>query len=255
MLKLEKKAVAENRHLMKISSIPSKVEAVKPFSKTKAKGSALELIQLHKMYCSLDGWDNSCLVPLGFKLLFVQIPQRSAQENHHKKVCLKKYGNTYRIGLKATLAKANLDFTLNNYTLAEYFNDSKNEPALRHLFHPKPKRDSKGVLEDVPPESFKNPLVIRKLIMACKYAKGKMDVYHWHRTCKMLDGVEVLREVKTILTHVNGIPLYNIYNLKCHEALKARVEKYAKRIATEGACVVGSKIVTKSADLQCQMSI
>jgi len=251
MSELEKSIIANNRNFIASTCVDCSIDSLKRFAKS-CDNNVLELIQLHKGYCSFDGWSEKSLTQYGFKLLFAEIPQRRTHMKYNHKFTNDGVNMSVKLSSCYIFPEHIHDKTENNLTLAERYCGVLKDPNFRPLFVPEV-----SIIDNViswePAKSFKTPLILRKLIMLYEYADGKYDVYHWHKTAVMRDNTGIAREVKTILTHVNGIEVRKIFSNLSMGNLQWRVLKYASLISTEDKCQVREGNVTIKSNAQCLM--
>lgn len=251
-----KQEILNNTSLIDTTCIVSTMENLSKYATSISQnGKSLELIQLHKGYCNFDGWSEDILKKYGFELLYAEIPQRRINEPYD-------HGRTYRdpecglmlkTGNVYTFPDQAHDKTSCKLTLKDKFDKMLKNPAFRPILYPDPVKKN-GELQYGCPTGFRSPLILRKLIMMYKYEDDKFDVYHWHKTGSMKDSTNKKREVKTILTHVNCIPIGEIFSMDKHKNLMQRVAKYSARITTFGHCNVKNDILKISTGVKCLMN-
>ena len=241
-----------DRNWIKGTCVPGTVESLKKYSKTFNNNGELELIQLSKAYCNFDGWDERCLHQFGFVLIFAEIPVRRVNDPYNGSYS-NEDGMNITQGIANTLGEHIHQPMITKRTLADKYKAIVNDIHFRPLFWPKVEKRADGSYYWPPIKGLKTPLILRKLIMMHKYAENKLDYYQWHKTEAMQDSSCKKVEVKTILTHVNGIELYEVFNLPEHVALKHRVIKYSSLISTEGACNIETAEVRTKSAVRCAM--
>lgn len=251
MSKLEKSIIANNRYFIASTCVDCSIDSLKRFAKS-CDNDVLELIQLHKGYCNFDGWSEKSLTQYGFKLLFAEIPQRRTNMKYNQEFINNGVNMSVKVSSCYILPEHRHNKTKSNLTLAERYYGILKDPNFRPLFVPEVSVTGNVVLWE-PAKSFKTPLILRKLIMLYEYADGEYDVYHWHKTAVMRDNTGIAREVKTILTHVNGIEIRKIFSDSSMGNLQWRISKYASLISTEDKCRVREGSVTIKSNAQCLM--
>lgn len=233
-----KQEILKNTSLIKTTCVKGNIEELSKYAtSTSADGQSLELIQLHRGYCSFDGWSEDTLLKYGFELLYAEIPQRRTNEpyDHSKKYIDPVCGITLKTGNVYTFPDHAHDKSSCKCTLKDKFEQLLKDSNFRPILCPEPEKKN-GEKQSGCPTGFRSPLIIRKLIMAYEYDKGNFDIYHWHKTGSMESSANKDNEVKTILTHVNCIPVKDIFTLEKHTQLMKRVSKYSARITTFGHC-------------------
>lgn len=230
------------------------VKMLHQFSKQPYSDHSLEFIQLKRCFCHFDGWSEEDLLEYGFELLYAELPQRQVTIKYHAQhFCSVHPGARVKISEKYTLPDIAHDKTTTKCTLKKLYFGIREDENFRGLFHPQPTRGKEGKLEWKPATSFNSPIIIRKMIMIKRYGRTDYDVYHWFKTAAMTSDSGNSKEVKTLLTHVNGISVFSIFNLEANKALRDRVLESVKDISTEKPCTVKGKEVIHETQVSCTM--
>jgi len=219
--------VETQRNLFSTTSLNLNFNFLKNFATNIIDERHMSFIQLHPMFCAFDGYSEEDFKEYGFTPLYIEIPQRQVKEVYNDKK-FNPYGIRGLGGRYITLQRIEHYCFMVNYTIKDMFINIIEDPFFTALF-----KDGRS---NSISKCFKSPLYIRKIILSAPNLQGGYDIYHWFKTNRMKDATKKKREVKTILTHVNGISISKIFNDIKHKALKDRIIQTTSGISIDRTC-------------------
>jgi len=227
-----KEVVKNNRNLFSVTSLSNEAEILRPYATQYISKNKMSFIQLHPMYCNFDGYSEEVFNNFGFTPLYIEIAQRRVHEDYLKKIEIFP-GVNCLIGECITLQRIEHNCTEVSHTMKDMFNAITEFHAVmgKMLAIFKHKDGSTTV-------AFKTPMFIRKFILSAPNLSGGEDIYHFIKTNKMKDGTQVKREVKTLLTHVNELPINDIFSKEKYTDLKNRIMLATSNITVDRICTI-----------------